>query len=69
VSEPALIWIERPLVLALHDRLLVFHGGAEGLRNEGLLLSALARPKHIAAYDSNNDVIGMAAAYTNPPKD
>jgi death-on-curing protein len=64
VSQPALIWIELPLVLALHDRLLVFHGGAEGLRDEGLLLSALARPKHLAAYGIGSDVIDMAAAYT-----
>jgi len=64
VSQLALIWIELPLVLALHDRLLVFHGGAEGLRDEGLLLSALARPKHLAAYGSGSDVIDMAAAYT-----
>lgn len=64
MSQLALIWIELPLVLALHDRLLVFHGGAEGLRDEGLLLSALARPKHLAAYGSGSDVIDMAAAYT-----
>jgi hypothetical protein len=37
------IWVERELVLLLHDRLLAEHGGAPGLREEGLLDSALAR--------------------------
>lgn len=64
MSAAAPIWIELPLILAIHDRLLVLHGGAEGLRGQGLLLSALARPKHLAAYDGNIDVIDMAAAYT-----
>ncbi len=64
MSGPAPAWIELPVILALHDRLLVFHGGGEGLRDEALLLSALARPKHLAAYSSDSDVIDMAAAYT-----
>jgi death on curing protein len=62
VAEP--IWIEEPEVLALHEQLLAFHGGAEGVRDQGLLASALARPKHIATYDSKSDVIDMASAYT-----
>jgi death on curing protein len=61
-AEP--VWIEEPDVLAIHERLLVFHGGAEGLRDQGLLASALARAKHIAAYDSKADLIDMASAYT-----
>ncbi len=64
MSGPAFIWIELSFILALHDRLLVFHDGAEGLRDEGLLLSALARPKHLAAYGRDSDVIDIAAAYT-----
>jgi len=39
------IWIDPPEVLALHDRLLAIHGGASGVRDEGLLRSALARPR------------------------
>ncbi len=61
-AEP--IWIEETLVLAIHDRLLVLHGGAEGIRDEGLPASALARAKHIAAYESKADLIDMASAYT-----
>lgn len=41
MSEP--IWIEDNLVLAIHDRLLVEHGGAEGVRGKSLLQSALSR--------------------------
>jgi death on curing protein len=42
MSEP--IWIEDELVLAIHDRLLVKHGGAERVRDVSLLQYALARP-------------------------
>jgi len=58
------IWIDELDVLALHDRLLAFHGGAAGLRDEGLLRSALARPRQLAAYGGDVDVIDMAASYT-----
>lgn len=61
-AEP--IWIEERDVLALHDRLLVLHGGAAGVRDEGLLRSALARPRQLAAYGGDVDVIDSAAAYT-----
>jgi len=61
-AEP--IWIEELDVLTLHDRLLAFHGGASGVRDEGLLQSALARAKQLSAYGDSVDVIDMAAAYT-----
>ena len=61
MSEP--IWIEVELVLAIHDRQLVEHGGAEGLRDETLLESALGRPQNHFAYAST-DVIELAALYT-----
>ena len=61
-AEP--VWIEMRDVLTLHDRLLAFHGGAEGVRDEGLLQSALARAKQLAAYGESADVIDMATAYT-----
>ena len=47
----------------MHDRLLALHGGAAGLRNEGLLESALARPRQLYAYTTSTDIIEMAAAY------
>jgi death-on-curing protein len=61
-AEP--IWIELSDALALHDRLLAFHGGAPGVRDEGLLSSALARARQIFAYDAHTDLIGLASAMT-----
>ena len=57
------IWIDRELVLAIHDRQLAEHGGAEGVRDEGLLASALARPQQMQAYaEPAPDVADLAAA-------
>jgi death-on-curing protein len=50
-------------VLAVHDRQLVEHGGGEGLRDEGLLQSALGRPLNHFAYEST-DIVELAAKYT-----
>ena len=61
MSEP--IWIEDELVLAIHDRQLIEHGGAVGLRDEALLQSALGRPLNHSAYESS-DIVELAAKYT-----
>jgi death-on-curing protein len=61
MSKP--IWIEAELVLAIHDRQLVEHGGAAGLRDEALLHSALGRPMNQFAHESA-DVVELAAKYT-----
>jgi death-on-curing protein len=61
MSEP--IWIEDALAFAIHDRQLAEHGGAEGLRDESLLHSALGRPLNHFAYTSA-DIIALAAGYT-----
>ena len=61
MREP--IWIEYELVLAIHDRQLIEHGGADGLRDEALLQSALGRPLNHFAYEST-DIIELAAKYT-----
>ncbi len=61
-KEP--LWIEERDVLAIHDRLLALHGGATGLRDRGLLESALARPRQHHAYANTSDVVEMAALYT-----
>jgi len=61
-NEP--LWIEEGDVLAIHGRLLGLHGGAKGLRDPGLLQSALARPRQHHAYASSPDIIDMAALYT-----
>ena len=61
-SEP--IWIELRDTLAIHDRLLALYGGATGVRDQGLLESALARPRQHHAYGNSPDVVEMAALYT-----
>jgi death-on-curing protein len=68
VSEPVWppkepTWIDERDALALHDRLLALDGGAPGLRDEGLLQSALARPRQLHAYGGNPDLVDMASAY------
>jgi death-on-curing protein len=55
-------WVSESVVLALHDEQLAEHGGAPGIRDNSLLLSALARPRNIAAYASP-DLADLAAAY------
>lgn len=56
------IWVQRSVVLAAHDEQLVEHGGASGVRDMGLLESALARAPNLAA-DGDPDVAELAAAY------
>jgi death-on-curing protein len=58
------LWIEERDALAIHDRLLALHGGATGLRDRGLLESALARPRQHYAYADTSDAVEMAALYT-----
>lgn len=55
-------WVNRRALELLHDESLAEHGGASGLREEGLLESALARPIHLALY-GEPDVAALAAAY------
>ncbi len=56
------VWVERSVMLAVHDEQLAEHGGAVGLRDEGLFDSALARPQHLAAY-GEPDAADLAASY------
>ena len=58
-----MIWLTRHMVEAFHRESLVRFGGADGLRDEGLLLSALARPENIFANEPGADVFRLAAAY------
>lgn len=62
IKEP--LWIEERDVLAIHDRLVAIHGGTPGLRDRGLLQSALARPRQHHAYADCSDIVAMAALYT-----
>ena len=56
------VWIEAAVIVAVHDMQIAEHGGGEGLRDAGLLESALARPQNLVAYGSP-DAAQLAAAY------
>ncbi len=60
MKEP--IWLERADCLAIHEMMLAQHGGLAGVRDEGLLESALAKPRNLFAYGSPT-LFGMAAGY------
>jgi death-on-curing protein len=55
-------WIEESVVWAVHEAQLAEHGGLAGVRDAGLLASALARPINLAAY-GDADAAALAAAY------
>jgi death-on-curing protein len=55
-------WLTREECLALHDMMLADYGGIAGVRDENLLESALARPRHLFAYGEPT-IAEMAAAY------
>ena len=55
-------WISKRALLLLHDESLAQHGGASGIRDDGLLESALARPENLLAYGSP-DIVELAANY------
>ena len=62
MSEPT--WINLRVTQAFHDRQINEHGGLPGLRDEGLLLSALSRPENAYHWsDPKPDVAELAAAY------
>lgn len=55
-------WVDKTALLLLHDESLAEHGGAAGMRDDGLFESAPARPDNLAGYE-NPDVASLAAAY------
>jgi len=57
------VWVAESVVLAIHDAQLAEHGGIAGIRDEGLLASALARPRNLEAYGEKPDAASLAAAY------
>src|SRR5258707_3403086 len=56
------VWLDPQALLSAHDEQLAEHGGAAGIRDEGLFESALARPQNLAAY-GEPDVAALAAAH------
>jgi death-on-curing protein len=61
VTEPR--WLTRAMVVALHDESLALFGGMPGIRDEGMLESALARPRNRLAYEPGVEQSRLAAAY------
>ena len=58
-----IIWIERPLAIAIHERQLAEHGGGSDVRDENLLNSALARPQQLHTDgDPPPDIADLAAS-------
>ena len=60
MSEP--VWVRQDVVLAMHEEALKLHGGPEGVRDMGLLESALARPKNLLAYSEQPTSLAKLAA-------
>ena len=61
MSEPK--WLRKDMVLALHAMSIAEFGGTAGTRDEGLLESALDRPRNLFAYGDDPSIFEMAAAY------
>lgn len=57
------VWISKPAILLLHEESLAEFGGPRGVRDEGLLDSALARPVNLHAYNPKSTTAELAAAY------
>jgi len=61
-----IIWLLEDAVKAIHQRQIAEHGGTPGLRDEGLLKSALARPHNLLAYSEQDpDFAQLAASYAH----
>jgi death-on-curing protein len=56
-------WIDRRAIVLLHGESLAEHGGRAGAVDEGLVESALARPRQIFTYEVSPDLARLAAAY------
>lgn len=64
MSGPAPVWIRPEVALAVHRRQIAEHGGADGVRDAGLLAAALDRPRNLFAYgDPPPDLAALAAAH------
>lgn len=58
------VWVSADLVEAVHERQIAEHGGGSGIRDRGLLESALAKPQQLYAYGEEDvDIPALAAAY------
>ena len=58
-----MFWLTKDMVEAFHRESLVRFGGSDGMRDEGLMLSAISRPQNILAYAPGTNIFRLAAAY------
>jgi death-on-curing protein len=65
VNKKEPVWVNERDVMAIHDRLLALHGGAAGLRDRGLLQSAIARPRQHHTYSARVDLVELSAIYVS----
>lgn len=56
-------WIEEPILLAVHSQQIERYGGAHGILDTNVVLSALARPKNCWTYNEGADMADLAASY------
>ena len=56
-------WLVKQAVLAMHDALISDHGGTPGIRDDGLLESALVRPQNLYHYEPSATLFQLAASY------
>ena len=61
MDEP--IWVEKPETLLAHSRQLSEHGGSDGIQDETILESTLAKPRNVFAYDETASLPRLAASY------
>jgi death-on-curing protein len=61
-ANQAWVWVTQDILLAVHDEQIAEHGGGTGLRDAGLLASAIAGPQHLVVY-GEPDAAQLAAAY------
>lgn len=61
MTEPR--WVNRQALQILHDKSLAEHGGLKGLRDEGMLESALAKPLNLFHYENCTETVRLATAY------
>ena len=61
MNEP--LWVSKKSVLAMHSAQLAEYGGSDGIRDETLLDSALAKPRNVLAYADQPDIFRLAASY------
>lgn len=57
------VWVLESTVLKIHRLQIAEHGGSHGIRDQGLLASALAKPKNLHAYSETTDLAALAASY------